>query len=196
MSPSLPSDSSSPETASLKTDMALDPDTSSSRLQLECMAEDKIVTLLHHPGTGLPSICPCNTPNASKHKTTYTPEELHCLMGCSRFHNYQHIISTSKDGTLLNSGKFPLSLGSYATISKAPRGKPIDRLPSKYLDIVQVDIAFGNCVSVGGFKYTLVFVDQATHYNWTFGLKSLQYSDILLAFPSFWDEAGPRAQQF
>jgi hypothetical protein len=116
-------------------------------------------------------------------------------MGCRCFCDYQHIISTSKDGTLLNSGKFPLSLGSYTTIP-TPRGKPIDCLPSKYLDIVHINIAFSDCVSVGGFKYTLIFVDQATHYNWTFGLKSLQHSDILLTFLSFWGKAGSLAQQF
>jgi hypothetical protein len=118
------------------------------------------------------------------------------LQAATIFCNYQHIISTSKDGTLLNSGKFPLSLGSYTTIPKAPRGKPIDHLPSKYLDIVHVDIAFGNCVSIGGFKYTLIIVDQATCYNWTFGLKSLQHSDILLAFLLFWDKVGSLAQRF
>jgi hypothetical protein len=196
-SPSLTSDSSSPKTASLKTDMALYPDTSSSRpFWLDCMAEDKIVMILHHPGTRLPPIRQCNTPDASKNKTTYTPEELHHLTGCRHFHNYQYTISTSKDGTLLNSDKFPLYLGSYATILKAPRGKPFDHLPSKYLDIVHVGIAFGDCVSVGGFKYTLIFVDQAPHYSWTFGLKFLQHSDILLAFLLFWDKAGSLARQF
>jgi hypothetical protein len=88
-----------------------------------------------------------------------------------------------------------LSLGSYATIPKAPRGKPIDRLPSKYLDIVHVGIAFGDCVSIGGFRYALFFVDCATRYNWTFGLKLLQHNDILSAFLSFWDEAGSFARQ-
>ncbi len=160
------------------------------------MAEDKIVMLLHHTGTCLPPICPWDTPNASKNKTTYTPEELHHLTGCRCFCNYQHIISTSKDGTLLNSVELPLSLGSYATIPEAPRGKPIDCLPSEYLDIVHVDIAFGDCVSIGGIKYTLIFVNQTSRYNWTFGLKSVQHSDILSAFLLFWDEAGSLSQQF
>jgi hypothetical protein len=132
--------------------------------------------LLHHPGTRLPPIHPCDTPNASKNKTTYTPEELHCLTGCHHFRNYQHIILTFIDGTLLNSGKFPLSLGSYATILKAPRGKPIDCLLSKYLDIVHVGIAFDNCVSIGRFKYTLIFVDRATCYSFYNTVTFYQYS--------------------
>ncbi len=95
-------------------------------------------------------------------------------LGVVIFCNYQHIIFTTKDGTLINTCKFPLSLGTYATIPKAPCGKAIDRLPAKYLDIDHIDIAFGNCVSVIGFKFALIFVYCATRYNWTFGFKSLQ----------------------
>ncbi len=120
--------------------------------KLECMSTDNIVAQLHHPESCLLPIRPCDTPNSSDTKTTYTPEQLHCLTGCCCFCNDQHIILTTMDGILINTGKFPLSLGTYATIPKAPRGKAINRLPAKYLDIVHVDIAFGNCVSVRGFK--------------------------------------------
>jgi hypothetical protein len=142
------------------------------------MSTDNIVAHLHHPESHLPPIRPCDTPNSSDTKTTYTPKELHRLTGCCCFCNYQHIILTTKDSTLINTGEFSLSLGTYATIPKAPRGKAIDRLPAKYLDIVHVDIASGDCVSVGGFKFALIFVNRATCYNWTFGLKSLQHNDI------------------
>jgi hypothetical protein len=91
--------------------------------KLECMTKDEIITALHHPNSRPPPVWPCNTPNSSDTKTTYTPKKLHCLTGCRRFCNYQHIISTTKDGSLLNTGKFPLSLGTYATIPKAPCGK-------------------------------------------------------------------------
>jgi hypothetical protein len=59
-----------------------------------------------------------------------------------------------------------------------------------------VDIAFGNCISVGGYKFALVFVDQATQYNWTFGLKSLQHSNIQAAFLAFHAKACSFARQF
>ncbi len=84
----------------------------------------------------------------------------------------------SKDGILLNSGEFPLALGAYATIPKAPWGKPIDHLPAKYLNILHVEIAFGDFVSIGEFRYALIFVDRTTWYNWSVGLKLLQHSDI------------------
>jgi hypothetical protein len=53
-----------------------------------------------------------------------------------------------------------------------------------------MDIAFGNCVSVGSYKFALVFVNRATRYNWTFGLKSLQHSDIQAASLAFRTKAG------
>jgi hypothetical protein len=46
-------------------------------------------------------------------------------------------------------------------------------------------MAFGDCASVGGFKYALIFMDHATHYNWCFGLKSNQHEEILAAFLAF-----------
>ncbi len=109
--------------------------------KLKCTLEDAILIHLHHPGSRPPPVQPCDMPNASENKTAYSPEELHCLTGCCHFCNYHHIILMSKDGTLLNSGEFPLSLGSYATISKTPCGKLIDQLPSKYLNIVHINIA-------------------------------------------------------
>ncbi len=165
-------------------------------MKLECMSDEDIVAKLHHPNSRLPPVQPCDTPNSSKTKTTYTPEELHRLTGCQRFRNYQHIISSTKDGTLLNTGKFPLSLGTYATIPKSPRGKTVDRLKAKYFDIVHVNISFGDCISVGGFKFALIFVDRTSCYNWTFGLKSLQHGDIQAAFLAFRNEAGALARQF
>jgi hypothetical protein len=42
-----------------------------------------------------------------------------------------------------------------------------------YLDAVHMDIAFGNCLANGGFRYALILVDRGTRYNWTFGLKTL-----------------------
>jgi hypothetical protein len=59
-----------------------------------------------------------------------------------------------------------------------------------------MDIVFGDCVSIGGFKYALIFVDRATRYNWTFGLKSLQGNKIASLFQAFCEESGTLAKQF
>ena len=122
---------------------------------LECMSSEDIVSSLHHSDKPPPAICPCDTPNTSDTKYHFTAEELHRLMGCRRFRKYRHLVYTTKDGHFLDNGEFPVSIGAYATIPKAPRGKPIDRAFSKYLNIVHVDIAFGGCMSVRGYKYAL-----------------------------------------
>jgi hypothetical protein len=164
---------SPPSDNSATTPAAPPPEDGVAPSRLECLSEDNIVTYLHHLDSCLPPIRPCNTPNSSKTKTSYTPKELHRLTGCHQFQNYQHIITTPNGGTLINTGEFPLLLGTYATIPKAAHGKPIGRIPSKYLGIIHVDIAFGDCILVGGYKFVIVFVNWATCYNWTFGLKSL-----------------------
>jgi hypothetical protein len=59
-----------------------------------------------------------------------------------------------------------------------------------------VDIAFGDCVLVGGFRYALILVDWATLYSWIFGLKDLSSVSILGAFCLFCALAGLLAQCF
>jgi hypothetical protein len=59
-----------------------------------------------------------------------------------------------------------------------------------------MDIAFGNCVAVGGYCYALILVDCTTQYNWTFGLKTLSSADIITAFHLFCIAAGSLARCF
>ena len=63
--------------------------------------------------------------------------------------------------------------------------RPLMTSRYKYLDAVHVDIAFGDCLSVGGLRYALILVDRATRYNWTFGLSDLSSASILGAFRKF-----------
>jgi hypothetical protein len=51
-------------------------------------------------------------------------------------------------------------------------------------------------MSVGGFKYALIFVDRALGCNCCFGLKSLHHDNILAAFLAFRAKAGRLAKQF
>ncbi len=163
---------------------------------LSSLSPDEVVWLVHRPGSSPPPVRPCNRSNGSDTKMHRTSEELHRALGCRRFRNYRHIIQTSLDGEWVDGGKFPLSLGSYTTIPKAPRGGSIDWEKSFFLDVVHVDIAFGDCVSVGGFHYSLIFVDRATRYNWVFGLKDLSKESILSAFRLFRADAGSYAHCF
>ncbi len=59
-----------------------------------------------------------------------------------------------------------------------------------------MDIAFGDCVSVSGYCFSLILVDRATQYNWTFGLKTLSSADIISALHLFRAAAGLLARCF
>ncbi len=96
----------------------------------------------------------------------------------------------------MDGGEFPLALGSYTTIPKARRGGAIDSAHSRFLDIVHLDIAFGDCISVGGGCYALVLMDRATCYNWVYGLKNLSADSILSALCNFKADAGSYAWCF
>jgi hypothetical protein len=151
---------------------------------------------VHCPGSALPPVRPCDRSNGSDTKTHWTSEGLHRALGCRWLRNYKHIIQTSLDGQWIDAGEFPVLLGVFTTIPKAPWGGAIDREQSFYLDIVHIDIAFGDCVLVGGFWHSLVFVDQTTCYNWVFGLKDLSSASILAAFRLFRMDAGSYAWCF
>jgi hypothetical protein len=160
------------------------------------MLQDEVMSLLHCAGSSLPPICPCNMANASDTKTHWSAKELHCMMGCQKFCNYKHLLQVSHDGEWVEGGKVPPSLGLFATIPKAKQGLPLDWMSYHYLDAVHMDIAFGNCLLVGGFRCALILVDCAMQYNWMFGLKSLSSEHILGTLRLFCAAAGALAQCF
>jgi hypothetical protein len=86
-----------------------------------------------------------------------------------------------------------VAVSLYATIPKAKQGGTLDRSKYCYLNAIHMDIAFGDCVSIGGFQYALILVDRTTHYNWTFGLKDLSSDSIILALCLFCALAGSLA---
>ncbi len=118
---------------------------------LSTMTCNGVLKLLHHSTSSPPADRPYDTPNNSNTKTHWTLEEIHCAMGCQKFQNYRNILQVSRDGEWVDGGKFPPSLGSFATIPKAKRGQSLDRTRYLYLDAVHMDIAFGNCLTIGGF---------------------------------------------
>ncbi len=115
-------------------------------------------------------------------------------MGCRKFWNYKHLLQVSRGGKWMDGGESPVSLGSYATICKSSIGGPIDHHKYKYHDAVHMDIAFGDCLFVGGFRYALILVDRATQYNWAFGLKNFSLDAILDTIRLFCAAAGSLAQ--
>jgi hypothetical protein len=117
-------------------------------------------------------------------------------MGCHKFCNYKHILQVSRSREWVDGGKFPPSLGVFATIPKAKQGQPLEQTQYRYLDAVHMDITFGDCLSVGGFCYALILVVRATRYNWLFGLKDLSSGSVLGAIQKFCAAAGSLAWCF
>jgi hypothetical protein len=151
----------------------------SSPVLASTMSREEIISLLHRKGSSLPSVHLCDMANGLDTKPHWTAEELHRTMGCHKFCNYKTLLQVSCDGEWIDGSKFPPMLALFATIPKAKRSLPLNKTKYFYLDAVHMDIAFGDCLSVGSFKCALILVDCATHYNWTFGLKSLS-SDCIL----------------
>jgi hypothetical protein len=134
------------------------------------MTRDQIVSLLHHDNSSFPSVCPFDMANALDTGTHWLAKELHRIMGCLKFWKYKTIFQVSCNEERVNSGEFPPSVGLFAAIPKAKCSLPLDWTTYHCLDVVHMDIAFGNCLSVGNFHNVLILVDCATQYNWTFGL--------------------------
>ncbi len=132
---------------------------------LSTMSRDEVLKHIHHAGSPPPAVCSCDTPNSSNTKLHWSSEELHRIMGCQKFRNYKRILQVSRNSEWVDGGEFPQSLGAFATIPKAQWGQPLERTQYRYLDAVHMDIAFGDCLSVGGFCYALILIDQATWYN-------------------------------
>jgi hypothetical protein len=150
------------------------------------MSREEIISLLHRDGSSPPAVRLCDTSNKSDTKTHWTAKEIHRAMGCRKFRNYKTLLQVSRDGQWVDGGEFPPSLGSFTTIPKATRGGPLDCTKYKFLDAVHMDIAFGDCLSVGGFKYALILVDHA----------ALRSDNILGAIRHFRAAAGGLARCF
>ena len=171
------SPTSSPDTSDIMSDSDLMA-TASEPLPLS------LLSLLHPDPTSLPPIRPENTPAPCESRTLFDPLKLHKIFGCRRFKNQQHIIAASQNATLLKTGEFPVSLGSFTTIPNPPAGKT-SKKRRKYLDKVHLDIVFGDCMSLGGYTHALLLVDSATRYSWIYGLASLTSASIIDALQQF-----------
>ena len=93
--PSLVSDPSSTQAPQLSDES---PPTSVSPVLLPMLTRDDITRLVHHEGSILPPVRPCDRANGSDTETHWTSEDLHRALGCRRSRNYKHILQTSLEG--------------------------------------------------------------------------------------------------
>lgn len=155
----------------------------------------RLLTALHHDPTNLPDITPAYTPGACERRTQFNGLKLHKIFGCRKFRTQSHLIAASKNASLLAGGELPATIGDFASITMPSRGKTIKKR-RKYLDKVHMDIVFGDCMSLGGFRYALLLVDVATRYTWLYGLQSVSSADIIFALEAFKADAGAYPRKF
>eukprot|EP00956_Cyclotella_meneghiniana_P032302 scaffold88129_cov23-Cyclotella_meneghiniana.AAC.1 len=149
----------------------------------------RIMDAIHHNPRDLPPIPPSYTPAACENRTTFDALKLHKIFGCRKFRTQSHLISASKNASLLAGGEFPPTIGDFASITMPARGKPITKR-RKFLDKVHMDIVYGDCVALGGYRYALLLVDVATRYTWIYGMQTTSAADIILALEAFKADTG------
>jgi hypothetical protein len=155
----------------------------------------RLLRAIHSDPATLPPVPPYATPAAAGSRTTFDSLKLHRKFGCRRFRNQEHITSASSNAKLINTGVFPSTIGDFATITNPPRGKPIKKR-RHFLDKVHMDIVYGDCLSLRGYKYALLLVDVATRYSWMYGLQTLTSTDIITTSEAFISEAGAVPKTF
>lgn len=144
----------------------------------------KTLALLHADPSDLPPVPPAHTPAPAERRTEFDPLKLHRISGCCRFRNQQHVIAASANAKLVKCGELPATLGDFTTINKPDKGKPIKK-HRKYLDKVHMDIVFGDCLALGGYRYALLLVDVATWYCWLYGMQALTSNEIISCLEQF-----------
>jgi hypothetical protein len=53
-----------------------------------------------------------------------------------------------------------------------------------------MDIGYGDCVSIGGFRWVITLRDRTTRFQWLYGLRSLTQRNIIAALEKFHADAG------
>jgi hypothetical protein len=155
----------------------------------------RMLAAIHDDVSKIPSVPPAYTPAPAENSTKFDSLHLHRIFGCRKFKNQTHITAASKNAELIRCGEMPSTIGDYTTINNPAKGKPLTKR-RKYLNKVHMDIVFGDCVALGGFRYALVIVDVATRFTWVYGLTSLSSSDIIGALLQFRIAAGAMPKEF
>ena len=114
-----------------------------------------------HTSKELPDFCMCDTDSPPDSLRIFDNLKLHRISGCRRFHNPCHITKATNNATLIDTGDLPNTLGEFTTITKEDAGKLAYTYP-KFLDKVHMDIIYGDCTSLGEFRYSLLLVDITT----------------------------------
>ena len=154
----------------------------------------RTLKLVHKETSNLPPIPPSSTPTPCENRTQFESLNLHHIFGCRQFRNQKHLTAAT-NASLVNSGLLPSTIGSFATIANPEKGKPIKKR-RQFLYKVHVDIFFGDCVALGGYRYALLLVVVPTRYCWLYGMSYLSSMSITSALELFKADVGRLPKRF
>ena len=83
----------------------------------------------------------------------------------------------------------PLELGNVANICARHCSMTPIPCPPNFLDVVHLDICYGDYKAMWGTKYAILLVDHAT-FSWVFALWSLNHKEIMSILQQFVVDAG------
>jgi deoxyuridine 5'-triphosphate nucleotidohydrolase len=134
--------------------------------------------------------------NAATPKTvTMTKEDLSRSIGFRKVKDLlKHMKSISSTKLNISRDETPrIDPGETASIKSSKRNTTPLSIPDNIGDVWHVDIGFGPCSSIGGYKYTFLAVDRRSRYKIIYGLKNLK-SSLYEAMQSFLRDCGPKPQ--
>ena len=119
-------------------------ETSNKTLHKKSVEPLYILTLniVHKEATNIPSVPPSSTPAPCKNRTQFESLNFHRIFWYHQFWN-QKYLTAETNTSLINSGLLLSNIGSFATISNPPKGKPINNR-RWYLDKAHMKIVFGD----------------------------------------------------
>jgi hypothetical protein len=130
---------------------------------------------------------------ATPKSVTMTKEDLSWSIGFRKVNDLlknMKLISNTK--LHINKDKTPcIDPGETASMKSSKRNTTPLSIPDHIGDVWHVNIGFGPCSSIGGYKYTLLAVDHRSRYKLIYGLKSLK-SSLYEAMQCFLRDCGPK----
>ena len=104
----------------------------------------------------------------------------------------QHMPTVSTQSLTVSPDVNPiLDWGQVSTINSNRRNTKPSKPPPNYSDVWHMDIGYGPCASIGGYRYTLLLVDKSTRFKFIYGLTNLKDS-LQQAFKKFFLHCGSK----
>jgi hypothetical protein len=136
-----------------------------------------------------PPVLPCETPKSSAPSTKrYTPYDLHRLFGGRKLPNFKILAELGTGIEVKDSTDPLLSVCDVVNLKCGHHGKLLT-LPKAALDVVGMDIGYGDGVSPGGYCYCLMLVNRKTRKTWVYDLPDMGGNSLCDALWRFFIDA-------